>query len=210
MTPKKFNAAYGGLTPTAKKVYEHVPGQVQMTAMQIRAAMIRVNHLAPDKRVIEGVLSSLKDSGLVKEPERGWFQRVEVREYTITLPCVQVQERTFALQAESAAIDAAVKTIVENRIEQKMTAAAKTAAAKTEAAKTEAAKIASTSTIELFSNIAAAMRGDADRARDNAYALAKQIEDGALLVEDQSAANAADGDKLRQLQATLRTLMGNA
>lgn len=86
MTPAKYQTALNGLTSIARKVFEAVPIQEKWTAHRIVTEMSRLSTRI-DMKTAEGCLNSLKDFGLVKEPERGLFQRVVAREReTISLP----------------------------------------------------------------------------------------------------------------------------
>lgn len=59
----------------ARKVLEAVPIQERWTSRAIASEMLRSGHRA-DMKTIEGCLESLRDSGLIREPARGEFQRV--------------------------------------------------------------------------------------------------------------------------------------
>jgi hypothetical protein len=84
MTPKKFKLTLDGQTSICKKIFEFVPKTEAWTAQAIVTAMSRNGGTRPDMKTAEGCLNSLKDSGLIKETERGLFQAVVPRE-SITL-----------------------------------------------------------------------------------------------------------------------------
>lgn len=88
MTPIKVKTALDGQTAIARKVFDFVPIQDAWAANKIVSEMIRCGLPRIDFRTIEGCLHRLKDAGLVKEPERGAFQRVMPR---TEAPKVQLQ-----------------------------------------------------------------------------------------------------------------------
>lgn len=79
MTEAKFNNIYRGLTEIAKKVYQAVPMQEMWTANQVISELNRLGFNRQEHRIVLGCLTSLRDSGLVKEPKQGYFVRAEVR-----------------------------------------------------------------------------------------------------------------------------------
>lgn len=79
MTEAKFNAIYRGLTEIAKKVYEAVPMQEIWTVGQVINELNRLGYNRQEHRVVMGCLTSLRETGLVKEPKQGHFVRAEVR-----------------------------------------------------------------------------------------------------------------------------------
>ncbi|MBN3839301.1 hypothetical protein [Burkholderia sp. Ac-20349] len=88
MTPAKFKIALEGQTAIARKIFEGVPIREAWSANKIVTEMSRMgSSTRVDFRTAQGCLDSLKDAGLIKEPERGAFQRVTPREReTISLP----------------------------------------------------------------------------------------------------------------------------
>lgn len=79
MNEAKFNAIYRGLTETAKKVYEAVPMREIWTVSQVISELSRLGYNRQDHRIVLGCLTSLRETGLVKEPKQGHFVRAEVR-----------------------------------------------------------------------------------------------------------------------------------
>jgi hypothetical protein len=79
MTPQKFQRTLDGMTTISRKIFEFVPIGESKTASQIVTAM-RNTSTRPDLKTATGCLNSLKDAGLVKEPERGLFVQVVPRE----------------------------------------------------------------------------------------------------------------------------------
>jgi len=80
MTPARFQSVFSGQSTVAKKIFEMVPIQEAWAPVQISSALTRVTKSTVDRRVLDGCLTALKDAGLIKEPRRGEFQRIEVRE----------------------------------------------------------------------------------------------------------------------------------
>ncbi|HDR9358143.1 TPA: hypothetical protein QDB44_004039 [Burkholderia vietnamiensis] len=92
MTPAKYQAALSGLSTIAKKVLDMVPIQEAWSRSEIAGHLLRVTKSSPDAAVIDGCLGRLKDSGLIREPSRGRYQRVEVREREVLKVPVQKPE----------------------------------------------------------------------------------------------------------------------
>ncbi|MCA8430054.1 hypothetical protein [Burkholderia seminalis] len=104
MTPAKYQAALSGQSAIAKKVLEMVPIQEAWSRAEIAGHLLRVTKSSPDPAVIEGCLGRLKDSGLIREPSRGRYQRVEVREREVLQVPVQKSEITIAPPEVQAAL----------------------------------------------------------------------------------------------------------
>lgn len=79
MTPEKQTLKLGGQSSIAKKVFQFIPIQEAWTHQQIASEMVRVTGAHTDHRILQGCINSLKDSGLVRELQRGRFQRAEVK-----------------------------------------------------------------------------------------------------------------------------------
>jgi hypothetical protein len=79
MTPRKHKMALDGMSAICKKIFEYVPIAEAQTANQIVTAM-RHTSTRPDLKTATGCLNSLKDAGIVIEPERGLFRQVVPRE----------------------------------------------------------------------------------------------------------------------------------
>lgn len=79
MNHARFKSTYQGLSGIARKVYEVVPISEAWTAAQVRAELARQNvSISREVNVLEGCLNTLVSSGIVYEPERGKFRRVEI------------------------------------------------------------------------------------------------------------------------------------
>ncbi|HDR9093358.1 hypothetical protein QZM46_17600 [Burkholderia vietnamiensis] len=102
MTPAKYQAALSGLSAIAKKVLEMVPIQEAWSRSEIAGHLLRVTKSSPDAAVIDGCLGRLKDSGLVREPSRGRYQRVEVREREVLKVPVQKPEEAVNAPVEQS------------------------------------------------------------------------------------------------------------
>ncbi|MBM2769905.1 hypothetical protein [Burkholderia anthina] len=83
MTPAAQRKRLEGQATIAKKVFEVVPIRDAWSIHQMMSHLTKITKSHIDYRVMQGCLSALKDSGLVREPQRGFFQRVEVREETV-------------------------------------------------------------------------------------------------------------------------------
>lgn len=69
-----------GQTGLARKVFDCVPIQEAWTLDQIqRTLRLAVNGSSAEARVIRGCLGELEDQRLVCQPQKGVFQRVEIR-----------------------------------------------------------------------------------------------------------------------------------
>jgi ribosomal protein S8 len=70
---------FNTLNAPVKKVYEAVPVSEAWTSTQIIAEISRLGYSMRDSKAIIGCLDTLKRQGLIQEPERGTFVRVEVK-----------------------------------------------------------------------------------------------------------------------------------
>lgn len=77
----KFNSIFNGLASVAKKTYDLVPIKNAWDANQIHQEGIRQGSVS-DLRTTTGCLNTLVSSGLVSEPTRGTFIRIEVKQKT--------------------------------------------------------------------------------------------------------------------------------
>ncbi|WP_175786358.1 hypothetical protein [Burkholderia cenocepacia] len=102
MTPAKYTAALSGLSAIARKVLEMVPIQEAWSRAEIAGHLLRVTKSSPDAAVIDGCLGRLKDSGLIREPSRGRYQRIEVREREVLKVPVHKPEEAGAAPVEQS------------------------------------------------------------------------------------------------------------
>jgi hypothetical protein len=86
MTPARHNAILSGLTLVATKVFNAVPIIEAWTVNQVISELQRQGQSVREHRVVAGCLASMKESGVVTEPEPGYFRRVAVRERSTTKP----------------------------------------------------------------------------------------------------------------------------
>lgn len=161
MTPAKYTAALSGLSAIARKVLEMVPIQEAWSRSEIAGHLLRVTKSSPDAAVIDGCLGRLKDSGLIREPSRGRYQRIEVREREVLKVPEQKPEQAAAATEPQAILP-----------------------------------------IEILSQLAERTRSFATEL----VMLASDIETAALTIEQGNAENAANLEKLRQLQSLLKSL----
>lgn len=75
MNESRFKSLHDGLSAQAKRVYEAVPIQDKWQAAQIIAETTRLHPSMRERNTILGCLATLVRSGLVVEPERGYFRR---------------------------------------------------------------------------------------------------------------------------------------
>lgn len=78
MNSARFRSLWNNMTPTLRKVYCGVPEDNVMTNNAIHAVLAR-NGQGRDLHNTQGCLNTLLGMGLIAEPERGCFVRVEVR-----------------------------------------------------------------------------------------------------------------------------------
>lgn len=136
MTPAKYKVALDSVNTVARKVFDHVPIKDSWPVNRIIAEMVGAGVTRVDLRTAEGCIARLKDAGLVKETDRGLFQRVTPREReTIGLsevaepvtetptPALVLGDLSAALRARAADLNALADQIdtealrVEERIE---------------------------------------------------------------------------------------------
>ena len=79
MNNTKLLAVEAAQSGIAKKVLSAVPIAEAWTIRQIVSEIARCGS-SPDFRIVDGCINSLRDSGLVKEPRHGYFQRVPLKE----------------------------------------------------------------------------------------------------------------------------------
>jgi hypothetical protein len=85
------------LNAPVKKVYEAVPASEAWTSTQIIGEISRLGYSMRDSKAIIGCLDTLKRQGLIQEPERGSFIRIEVKETTTFDKFIEeTKEKTMA------------------------------------------------------------------------------------------------------------------
>lgn len=80
MTPAKQETLLQGQSSIARKIYECVPIQEAWPTHQIAQALKTTTGATADMRRLQACLSDLADAGLIREPQRRSFQRVEVKD----------------------------------------------------------------------------------------------------------------------------------
>jgi len=98
----RFKQLHNTLNAPVKKVYDAVPLADVWTTTQIIGEISRLGYSMRDPKAIIGCLDTLKRQGLITEPTRGSFVRVEVKE-TSTLETKQkpIEETREAIMAIS-------------------------------------------------------------------------------------------------------------
>lgn len=94
----RFKQMFNVLNAPVKKVYEAVPVLEAWTTTQIIAEISRLGYSMRDSKAIIGCLDTLKRQGLIQEPERGSFVRIEVKETVTTFDkfIEETKEKTVA------------------------------------------------------------------------------------------------------------------
>ena len=94
----RFKQMFNVLNAPVKKVYEAVPVSEAWTTTQIIGEISRLGYSMRDSKAIIGCLDTLKRQGLITEPERGTFVRVEVKETVTTFDkfIEETKEKTVA------------------------------------------------------------------------------------------------------------------
>ena len=93
----RFKQVHNTLNAPVKKVYEAVPASEAWTSTQIIAEISRLGYSMRDSKAIIGCLDTLKRQGLIQEPERGSFIRIEVKETTTFDKFIEeTKEKTMA------------------------------------------------------------------------------------------------------------------
>ena len=93
----RFKQMFNTLNAPVKKVYEAVPASEAWTSTQIIAEISRLGYSMRDSKAIIGCLDTLKRQGLIQEPERGSFIRIEVKETTTFDKFIEeTKEKTMA------------------------------------------------------------------------------------------------------------------
>lgn len=94
----RFKQMFNVLNAPVKKVYEAVPVSEAWTTTQIIAEISRLGYSMRDSKAIIGCLDTLKRQGLIQEPERGSFVRIEVKETVTTFDkfIEETKEKTVA------------------------------------------------------------------------------------------------------------------
>ena len=184
MTPSKFRMVEGGLTQAARKVLGATPEQEAWPYIRIHQELMRIGEGGSrDVSVTLGCLQSLKESGLVKEPRRGEFARVDVR---------QKQERL---------IDELV-TIGKQQQQQPIPT---TPVQQPTVPMTTSLQIPTTrklTPLEMLSNLEKRAQDLATLAKT----LCDDIQATAITIEDQIANETANSNKLKQLQELLKSI----
>ena len=81
MNAARLKQVENGLSGIARKVLEAVPIADQWPAHTIANEIKRATGSAPEIKIVNGCLESLKSSGLVREPTRGKWIRVSMKDH---------------------------------------------------------------------------------------------------------------------------------
>lgn len=176
MNVGKLKSRLDGQTSLAKKVYECTPAQEFWSVAQIYDEMRRKGQ-TPNKRAVEGCLSTLKESGLVVEQGQGFFKALVIKKKPMIL--IETENDVIPFAAYQAGSEEEVEVNTVKKIETKR--------------KTP---------IEILSGLANKIENVMDELDD----LKKEIEDAALEITDQMSADDDKIKQLRQLQALLKNL----
>lgn len=80
MNYQRYQQLVDGLTGIARKVLAYVPVSEAWGRPRIASEIERQSRARVDPRTLDGVLDSLVEHGLVKEPKRGQFRRIVISE----------------------------------------------------------------------------------------------------------------------------------
>lgn len=89
MNAIKMQEAEKALNGIAKKVYDTIPIQASWRLHEIMKELSRSGS-TPDIKVVQGCLSMIKEKGLIKETQTGYFQRLPIR--SVEKPSGSVRE----------------------------------------------------------------------------------------------------------------------
>lgn len=81
MNAAKMKQVESGLTGIARKVLDAVPINDAWQSHTIANEIKRMTGSAPESKMVNGCLESLKNSGLVREPKRGMWIRVSTKDH---------------------------------------------------------------------------------------------------------------------------------
>jgi hypothetical protein len=96
----RFKQLYNTLNAPVKKVYDGVPLSAAWTSTQIIGEISRLGYSMRDPKAILGCLDTLKRQGLIMEPTRGSFIRVEIKETStieVQKPIEETREKIMAI-----------------------------------------------------------------------------------------------------------------
>jgi hypothetical protein len=179
LSSSRFKIIHSGLSSVAQKVYASVPISEAWSQSQIYAEMSR-NSVSAHHRVMGGAINALITAGLITEPLQGKFRRVGVRDATEKKPAPEPEQTP-------------TNEIAESRAMTTISAKTKPAAAQPTAPQTA---------IDSLGLLAARAAKMADDLRQ----LATDVGNAAVDAQMQMESSAEDTQKLRQLQAILKSV----
>lgn len=181
MTAAKFQGEINGLSSIARKVYDAVPILEEWGAARVLVELKRQG-VSSELAKIEGCLSSLVRSGLVREPKRGQYIRQYVKDDGVKPVLVSVTTQVAKATEKRPAPAIAIQSKTEEMREK--------AVADEEAP------------INDFSLLSQKLRGMARAIED----VANEIDNAAVKVSDRIAATSAETSKFKQLHKLLKEL----
>ncbi|WP_395066163.1 hypothetical protein [Paraburkholderia silvatlantica] len=176
MTPAKNRAALQGQTTIARKVYDLVPMQEAWPASRIYGLLAKNANI--DLSIVLGCLTSLKDTGLVRDVGNQTWQRVPVRG-EIHAQGYQPEEQGAMPPPPAPAGERPNLTLAQAPAQDPKPAP-----------------------LDLLAGIALQLR-DLGKA---IASVASEIESAALVIAEGNSETEANLDKLRQLQTLLKSL----
>ncbi len=183
MSLSRFNATYSGLSSVAKKVYEAVPIAQNWTHQQIIAELHRAGKQI-ERNVLSGCLNTLIRAGLINEDSKGCFIREEVRQATKPISVNQEPDMPSKNSNTSPSTSAS-----SARVTVPLAGVPTTAAKPTPVL----------SPLDRFGALAARCAVLAGQIK----ALASDISDAAVDVQEQMDAGGADAQHIAELEARL-------
>jgi len=80
MSPERMKAKLQGMSSAATKVFEVVPIQTAWSQNEIYRTLNEITRSTMDTHIFRGCLNTLKEAGLIREPSRGHFQKIAIKE----------------------------------------------------------------------------------------------------------------------------------
>jgi hypothetical protein len=75
-----MKAKLQGMSSAATKVFEVVPIQTAWSQNEIYRTLNEITRSTMDTHIFRGCLNTLKEAGLIREPSRGHFQKIAIKE----------------------------------------------------------------------------------------------------------------------------------
>ena len=193
LSPAKFKMLYNQQHAAVRKVYDAVPMSEAWDHSQIIGELRRVGHSMRDMSVVLGCLDTLRRQGLVNEPQKGFFSRVQIRDPKPTNVCEPTPH--------PATCDATLE-VVEDKPTKEIEVATTMQIKPVKAAP----KMSPIDRLGALAATATVMATKARELSDQMKALASDLEVVAIEIEDDVTETAKMADQLKQLKQLLKGL----